>query len=122
MLVALLAATLSLSEARALADRRNGALLAAQAGVDVASAGVEVAGQLANPTLTASYGKDDPKLLVGMDVRMPIFGQRGAAIASAEAQKGVAEADAQVERAKLHAAVDRKSTRLNSSHMSISYA
>jgi len=107
MLVALLAATLSLSEARALADRRNGALLAAQAGVDVASAGVEVAGQLANPTLTASYGKDDPKLLVGMDVRMPIFGQRGAAIASAEAQKGVAEADAQVERAKLHAAVRR---------------
>ena len=44
MLAALLAATLSLSEARALADRRNGALLAAQAGVDVASAGVEVAG------------------------------------------------------------------------------
>jgi cobalt-zinc-cadmium efflux system outer membrane protein len=103
----LLAAPLSLGEARALADRRNGALVAIQAGIDVARAGVEVAGQLTNPTLSASYGKDDPKLQVGLDVRVPLFGQRGAAIAAAEAQRGVAEADALAERARLHAAVRR---------------
>jgi outer membrane protein, heavy metal efflux system len=103
----LVAATLSLGDARALADRRNGGLLAAQAAIDVARAGVESAGQLANPTLSASYGKDDPKLQVGLDVRAPVFGQRGAAIASAGAQVQVAEADAGVERARLHAAVRR---------------
>jgi len=105
--VLLVAAVLSLGDARALADRRNGVLLAAQAGIDVARAGVDAAGQLTNPTLSVSYGKDDPKLLVGLDVRAPIFGQRGAAIASAEAQVQVAEADAVVERARLHAAVRR---------------
>ncbi len=108
MLFALLvAAPLSLGEARALADRRNGGLLATQAGIEVARAGVEAAGQLVNPTLSASYGKDDPKLQVGLDFKVPIFGQRGAAVASAEAQVGVAEADALVERARLHAAVRR---------------
>jgi len=103
----LVAATLSLGDARALADRRNGVLLAAQAGIDVARAGVDAAGQLTNPTLSASYGKDEPKLTVGLDVRAPLFGQRGAAITSAEAQVQVAEADAVVERARLHAAVRR---------------
>lgn len=103
----LVAAPLSLGEARALADRRNGGLLAAQAAVDVARAGVEAAGQLANPTLSASYGKDDPRLLLGLDVKVPVFGQRGAAIASAEAQTEVARADATLERARLHAAVRR---------------
>ena len=108
MLFALLvAAPLSLADARALADRRNGGLLAARAGIDVARAGVEIAGQLANPTLTASYGKDDPKLQVGVDVRAPVFGQRGAAIASADAHVEVARAEAIAERARLHAAVRR---------------
>lgn len=108
MLFALLvAAPLTLGDARALADRRNGGLLAAQAGVDVARAGVQAAGQLANPTLSASYGKDDPRLQVGLDVRLPLFGQRGAAISSAEAQMAVAEADALLEKARLHALVRR---------------
>jgi cobalt-zinc-cadmium efflux system outer membrane protein len=103
----LVAASLSLVEARALADRRNGALMATQAGIDVARAGVEAAGQLANPTLSASYGKDDPKLQVGLDFQLPVFGQRGAAVASAQAQVGVAEAGSLADRARLHAAVRR---------------
>jgi cobalt-zinc-cadmium efflux system outer membrane protein len=108
MLFALLvAASLSLGEARALADRRNATLLATQAGVEVARAGVQAAGQLTNPTLSASYGKDDPKLLVGLDVKVPILGQRGAAIHAAEAQVEVAQADVVVERTRLHAAVRR---------------
>jgi cobalt-zinc-cadmium efflux system outer membrane protein len=107
LFVLLVAAPLSLGDARALADHRSGGLLTAQAGVDVARAGVEVAGQLTNPTLSASYGRDDPRLQVGLDVRVPILGQRGAALASAEAQVAVAEADTLVERAKLHAAVRR---------------
>src|SRR3954470_24242074 len=107
LFVLLVAAPLSLGDARALADHRSGGLLTAQAGVDVARAGVEVAGQLTNPTLSASYGKDDPRLQVGLDVRVPILGQRGAALASAEAQVAVAEADTLVERSKLHAAVRR---------------
>src|SRR2546426_8970303 len=41
----LVAAPLSLGEARALADRRNGGLLATQAGIEVARAGVEAAGR-----------------------------------------------------------------------------
>ena len=54
LFVWLAAAVLSLGDARALADRRNGVLLAAQAGIDVARAGVDAAGQLTNPTLSAT--------------------------------------------------------------------
>jgi cobalt-zinc-cadmium efflux system outer membrane protein len=107
LFVLLVAAPLSFGEARALADRRNPGLLATQAGIAVARAGVDAAGQFTNPTLSTSYGKDDPKLQVGLDVRVPIFGQRGAAVASAEAQMGVAESETEAERARLHATVRR---------------
>ena len=103
----MLAAPLSLAEARAIADRRNGGLLASQAAVAVARAAVEAAGQLPNPTASASYGADDPKLQTGLDVKLPVFGQRGAAIDSAQALEQVAEAETEAERARLHAAVRR---------------
>ena len=105
-MLALLAA-LTLSDARALADQRNGGLLAARAQVPVARAAVEAAGQLQNPTASASYGADDPRLQLGLEVKLPVLGQRGAAIGSAEAEQRVAEAGVSVERAKLHAAVRR---------------
>jgi cobalt-zinc-cadmium efflux system outer membrane protein len=105
--VFLLLAALSLQDARALADQRNGSLAAARAGLGVARAGVDAAGQLPNPTFSVSYGPDDPHLLASLDVKLPLLGQRGAAIASADAATKVAEAEIDVEKAKLHAAVRR---------------
>jgi len=103
----LLAAALTLVDARALADRRNGTLAATRAELGVAQAGMDAAGQLPNPTLSVSYGPDDPRWLAGLDVKLPILGQRGAAIASAAARAKVAEAEIEVEKARLHAAVRR---------------
>ena len=103
----LIVAALSLQEARTLADQRNASLAASRAELGVARAGVEAAGQLPNPTLSISYGADDPHLLAGLDVKLPILGQRGAAIASADALTKVAEADHLAEKARLHANVRR---------------
>jgi cobalt-zinc-cadmium efflux system outer membrane protein len=106
MLLALLLA-LSLSEARALADARNLAYAASRAELGVARAGVDAAGQLPNPTLNTSYGADDPRFLVGLDVKLPFFGQRSAAVRTAEAAVHVSEAENEVARVALHAAVRR---------------
>jgi outer membrane protein, heavy metal efflux system len=103
----LLAAALSLSEVRALADQHSPALAASRTGLDVARAGVEVAGQLPNPTFSMSYGADDPKLLVGLDVKLPFLGQRSAAVGSAESLARVAGAEVDVSRVALHVAVRR---------------
>jgi outer membrane protein, heavy metal efflux system len=103
----LLAAALSLPDARALADQRNGSLAASRAELSVSRAAVEAAGQLPNPTFSFSYGPDDPRLLAGLDVKLPFLGQRGAAIASADALTKVSEAEIEVAKARLHAAVRR---------------
>ena len=98
---------LSFAEARALADQRNGDLASARAAVTVAQAGVESAGQLANPALNFGVGPDDPTFTAGLDVKLPLFGQRGAAIESAAAAARTVEAGVDVQRAKLHAQVRR---------------
>lgn len=98
---------LSLRAAQALADQHSGALSAAQAQVAVSRAGVEAAGQLANPTVSASIGQNDPKLTAGIDVKLPLFGQRGAALDSAVAASRVTESEAQLQRSRLHAAIRR---------------
>jgi outer membrane protein, heavy metal efflux system len=103
--VALLAVSLSLSQARELADQRNSAPPKARA--VAARAATEAAGQLTNPTFSATYGPDDPRFTGALDVRLPILGQRGAAIHSAEAAAQIAEAEIRVQQAKLHAAVRR---------------
>ncbi|HEX4386314.1 MAG TPA: TolC family protein [Myxococcales bacterium] len=103
----LLAAALSLQEVRTLADQRNASLAASRAELGVARAGVDAAGQLSNPTLSISYGADDPHFTAGLDVKLPILGQRGAAIDSAGALTKVAEAELLAEKARLHAAVRR---------------
>ena len=98
---------LSFAEARALADQRNGDLASAKAAVGVAQAGVDSAGQLANPSLSFGVGPDDPTFTAGFDVKLPLFGQRGAAIGSATAAFRTVEAGVEVQRAKLHAQVRR---------------
>jgi outer membrane protein, heavy metal efflux system len=103
----LIAAALSLQEARTLADQRNASLAASSAEVKVARAGSDAAGQLPNPTLSVSYGPDDPRLLAGLDVKLPILGQRGAAIDSADAVTRVAEAEHLAAKALLHANIRR---------------
>ncbi|MGZ6126057.1 MAG: TolC family protein [Myxococcales bacterium] len=103
--VALLAASISLSQARELADRRNGPSLAA--GAVVARAAIASAGQLPNPTLSATYGPDEPRFTGTLDLRLPFLGQRGAAIHSAEANAEIAEQEFRAQRARLHAAVRR---------------
>lgn len=107
LLLFTLSTPLSLRAAQALADQHSGALSAAQAQVAASRAGVEAAGQLANPTLSATIGPDDPKLTAGIDVKLPLFGQRGAAIDSAEKASRVTESEAQLQRSHLHAAIRR---------------
>ena len=105
--IALLAAALSLSEAREIADRRNLGLQAAKAAVGVSRAAIEAAGQLQNPTFALGYGPDDPMYTAALDIKLPVLGQRGAAIGSAEAAARITETEVQVQQNRLHAAVRR---------------
>lgn len=106
-IVALLSAALTLQGARTLADQRNGMLRAARATAESARAAVDSAGQLTNPTASVSYGADDPKLQAGLEVKLPIFGQRGAAVHTAQVNARVASAQVSLEQARLHAGVRR---------------
>ncbi len=98
---------ISLAQARELADRRNGTVQAAKAALAASRAGIGAAGQLPNPTLSASYGPDEPRFTSGLDVRLPVLGQRGAAIASAEASAAISAEEVKVAQARVHAAVRR---------------
>ena len=98
---------LGFAEAVARAEKANLELAAARLGEPVARAGVEAAGQLANPVLSFSVGPDDPTLTAAVDVKLPIFGQRGAAIAAAERALPVAQAELESRRIKLRASVRR---------------
>lgn len=106
-MILLVAAALSLADVRALADQHNQTLAASRAELSAARAGVSAAGQLPNPTFSASYGEDDPKLQFGLDVKLPFLGQRSAAVHSASALAQVAGAEVEVSRVTLHAAVRR---------------
>jgi cobalt-zinc-cadmium efflux system outer membrane protein len=104
---ALIIAALSLTEARAIADQRNAGVQAAKAAVAASRAAIEAAAQLQNPTVAATYGPDDPRVTAALDVKLPILGQRGAAIASAEAAAQVTQIEVEAQRSRLHAAVRR---------------
>ncbi len=98
---------LTLAEAQARAEKGSAELQAARLNEPVAQAGVESAGQLANPTLSLSAGPDEPTITAGVAVRLPIFGQRGAAIAAAESAIPAAQAELSGQRLKLRASVRR---------------
>jgi cobalt-zinc-cadmium efflux system outer membrane protein len=105
--LALLAQPLHLEEAFARARAASPDALAARESVRAAQAGVEVAGQLINPTVGISVGPDDPKRFGTFDVKLPVLGQRGTAIAAAERDVQAAQADAEARLLQLRAAVRR---------------
>ena len=74
---------ISLAEARSLAERTTPDLLLARRREAVARAQVDVAGALANPTLTVSTARFTARLLTGVSVPVPLFGQRSTAVTAA---------------------------------------
>jgi outer membrane protein, heavy metal efflux system len=76
---------ISLPDARALAMRTGPDVLLAQRREAVARAQVDVAGALGNPTLTVQTATRSARLNTGVSVPVPIFGQRGTAVAAARA-------------------------------------
>ncbi len=104
---AVLLASLSLTEAFEAANRRDPNLLAARAHLPVVEAGVTTAGAQLNPTLSASYGRDEPTFIAGVGMRFPVFGQRGAAVRTARAEVVVSEAVLAEQTVAEHAAVRR---------------
>lgn len=89
----LLAARLTLADAVSRAEQANPDLVAQRLNVRVAEAGVEAAGQLINPTVAGSLGPDEPTIFGSIDLKLPVFGQRGTAVAAAERQVSVAQAE-----------------------------
>jgi len=103
--IALLAQPLHLADAFARAQSRNPGLAAARNAVRTAEAGVEIAGQLPNPTVAVSVGPDEPTVFGTFDIKLPVLGQRGTAIAAAERDVQAAQADAGAREVALRASV-----------------
>ena len=103
----LLAQPLRLDEAFARAREANPELRAARESVRAAQSAVETAGQLSNPTVAASVGPDAPQVIASIDLRVPVFGQRGTAVAAAERDVQAAQADARTRSVTVRAAVRR---------------
>ena len=74
---------ISLADARALAERATPDVLLARRREAVARAQVDVAGALANPILTVSTARLTARLLTGVSLPVPLFGQRSTAITAA---------------------------------------
>lgn len=98
---------ITLADALARAGRQNPELNAQRLNERVAQGGVEGARQLANPLLTASVGPDDPTLFGTLEVKLPVFGQRGAAIAAAQREVPVVRAEIAAQGLKLRGNVRR---------------
>ena len=103
----LLAQPLRLADAFARAREASPDLRAARESVRAAQSTVETAGQLSNPTVGASFGPDAPELVASIDVKLPLFGQRGTAVAAAERDVQAAQADARTRSVTVRAAVRR---------------
>ena len=105
--IVLLAQPLRLADAFARAREASPDLRAARESVRAAQSTVETAGQWTNPTVAASIGPDQPQLFATIDVKLPIFGQRGTAVAAAERDVQAAQADARTRSVTVRAAVRR---------------
>ncbi len=103
----LLAQPLRLADAFARAREASPDLRAARESVRAAQSTVETAGQLGNPTVGASFGPDAPEIIASIDVKLPLFGQRGTAVAAAERDVQAAQADARTKSVTVRAAVRR---------------
>ncbi len=84
---------LTLREALLLAATQSPQLAEAALAIPVAEAGVAAAGAFPNPTVGASYGADEPRLFESFEARLPVFGQRTAAMEAARAELPIARAE-----------------------------
>ena len=98
---------ISLAEALARATQANPDVAAARLNVRVAEAGIQTAGQLANPVVSGSYGPDAPLYIGTVDVKLPVLGQRGTAVAAAERERDTARAEVATRELTVQAAVRR---------------
>ncbi len=98
---------ISLAEALARATQANPDVAAARLNVRVAEAGIQTAGQLSNPIISASYGADAPTWIGTIDVKLPVLGQRGTAVAAAERERDTARAEVATKELTVQAAVRR---------------
>jgi cobalt-zinc-cadmium efflux system outer membrane protein len=76
---------LSLADARDLATRGGADVVLAERREAVARAQVDAAGALGNPTLGVQSGRFSARLTTSVSVPVPLFGQRGAVVATARA-------------------------------------
>jgi len=82
---AALADPITLASARTRAERVGPPVELAQRQAEVAAAEVAVAAALANPTVTVQTSKETARLIGGMSLPLPLFGQRGKAVDAARA-------------------------------------
>jgi cobalt-zinc-cadmium efflux system outer membrane protein len=92
------ASEVSFAEARAAAERAAPDVKLAQLRGAISNAEVEVAGALANPTLSVSTARQTARLGLGVSVPLAVFGQRGTAVKAARADADAAFLDVEVVR------------------------
>jgi cobalt-zinc-cadmium efflux system outer membrane protein len=89
---------LTLAAARARAERVAPPVVLAEQQRELARAEVAVAGALSNPTATLLTAKETARLTAIVSLPLPIFGQRGKAVAAADADLAVAALERDVAR------------------------
>jgi cobalt-zinc-cadmium efflux system outer membrane protein len=89
----LLAIALTFAQARERALSQSPELIAQRLGEAQALAAVETARQLPNPILSGTIGGQDPQQSFTLDQRFPFLGQRQHAVAAAEKEVPVAQAE-----------------------------
>jgi len=76
-----------------LADKQNLDLAAARLQRSIAAAGIRIAGEIANPTISYSATRDEPHESLFFDQQIQIGGQRGRRIAEAREESALTDVD-----------------------------
>jgi len=84
---------LNLQMAFDLADKQNLDLAAARLQRSIAAAGIRIAGEIANPTISYSATRDEPHESLFFDQQIQIGGQRGRRIAEAREESALTDVD-----------------------------
>lgn len=88
----------SFADARATAEWAAPDVQLAQRRVDISAAEVQIAGTLANPTLTVSTARQTARLGTSVGVPLPLFGQRSTSVKAARADADAVRLDVEVSR------------------------
>src|SRR5450432_3323642 len=88
-----LANAVTWGEARALVVRDAPELLAAERRRQIAAAEIDVAGTVANPTFAVTTARETARLSTSVSLPLPLFGQRGAAVRTANANAQIVAAE-----------------------------